>query len=1042
MEQGRPPGFGEVLRRYRAARELTQEGLAERAGVSARTVSDLERGINVSPRKDTLLLLAEALQLSDVERQRLEDAARAETPPPFARPSGAATPPLVGRAAELALLARHVAGEGPPVLLLAGEPGIGKSRLLQMAAERARDHGWRVLEGGCQRRGGQEPYAPLLGALQRYLRGRSPAQARGELQGCAWLVRLLPELADGAIEPLPAWSLSPEHEHRLMTAAAVRFLANVAGPTGTLLVLDDLHWAGPEALELLATLVRTAAAPLRVVGAYRDSEVGANDPLSTLLADLAQAGLVARRLIDPLSYVDAADLLATLLVGTTGTQMTAQDAILRRAGGVPYFLMSWVQAVGQGEQASTDAALPWSVAQSVLQRVRALPEVSREVLGVAAVIGRVAPRPLLAAVVAQPENALVAALDAACRARLLEEHGDDAYRFVHDMIRETVEADLGAARRAMLHRQVAGALERRPGSPPAESLAYHYGCTDEHLKAGCWLERAGDEAAAGFANVSAIADYTAARERLIAGGADAATLSCLDEKLGDVRLLMSAYAEAQRDFARARTAATEAVRRADLWRKEGVAWEKLGEYDRALPAFVAAEAEGGPEGTALPALLRAEIELGRSNVYLAQGLMDAAEAAAARALDQTTEESLTAATGRIRAWASWHQAMASWARGDLARMDECFGRMRTIAESIDDQHSLGRAWHGLGMALWMRGDLVRAEERTRSALAILEVVGEQAAIGMCWNILGLIALERGDLAQAADYLQRTLVLFEQTGHQSGLLFASCCMGDLAWSRGDLAQAEEYVRRGLAIAQRFGDQDYIADAWRALGDIACERGELRKAFVWCREARHLARREGYRPREAEASLAHARACLRGVPTRSRLRLAAAVLAHGRMLATTHGIGAKIMEGTLLTAELHLRQGALPEAQATAEEALGLAMTGQRRREEALAHRLLGQCAQARGAHDEAAGHLRTALALLEAMGAALEAARTRAALAVTLAAPAGEGTMPVEARSLLAAAIAQFATSGAALDRTQAEQVSASPGRPSVHGGASPAPSPS
>src|SRR5262249_15470911 len=199
--------------------------------------------------------------------------------------------PLVGRARELALLERHLAGEGPPVLLVAGEPGIGKTRLLQEAAARAAGTGWCVLQGGCSRRGGQEPYAPVLGALEWYIRGHDPIHLRTTLQGCAWLVRLLPELADGPIEPLPAWTLPPEQERRLIVRAVGRFLANAAlqashdgqktrqAGCGVLLVLDDLQWASADALELLVALVRTIPElPLRVLSAYRDSEIGPDDP--------------------------------------------------------------------------------------------------------------------------------------------------------------------------------------------------------------------------------------------------------------------------------------------------------------------------------------------------------------------------------------------------------------------------------------------------------------------------------------------------------------------------------------------------------------------------------------------------------------------------------------------------------------------------------------------------------------------------------------------------------------------------------------------
>src|SRR5207302_11453645 len=171
------------------------------------------------------------------------------------------TPPLVGRGRELALVERHLAGEGAPLLLFAGEPGIGKSRLLREAGRRAASHGLRVLEGGCQRRDGQESFAPLLAAIKRYLSTRTPAELRADLRGCAWLVRLLPELADGPIEPLPAWTVSPDQERRLVFAAVRRFLANVAGPAGTLLVLDDLQWAGADALDLVRTPAHATPAP-------------------------------------------------------------------------------------------------------------------------------------------------------------------------------------------------------------------------------------------------------------------------------------------------------------------------------------------------------------------------------------------------------------------------------------------------------------------------------------------------------------------------------------------------------------------------------------------------------------------------------------------------------------------------------------------------------------------------------------------------------------------------------------------------------------
>ncbi len=266
-----PLTFGQLLKRYRLAARLTQEQLGERSGVSTHTISDLERGLLRVPYKNTITHLADALHLAPPERARFEAAARRqrspEPPLPHQLPLPlihGAIPPLVGRQRECLALESLLAGDSAPLLLLAGEPGIGKTRLLDEAAERAREGGWCVLAGGCQRRGGQEPYAPLVGALAWHLAHQPPTQQRADLHGCAWLVRLLPELGETAVVPAPTWAPPPADEQRLMFAAVGRYLANVAGPAGTLLLLDDLHWAGGDALDLLSALVRAESErPLR-----------------------------------------------------------------------------------------------------------------------------------------------------------------------------------------------------------------------------------------------------------------------------------------------------------------------------------------------------------------------------------------------------------------------------------------------------------------------------------------------------------------------------------------------------------------------------------------------------------------------------------------------------------------------------------------------------------------------------------------------------------------------------------------------------------
>src|SRR5262245_19208143 len=339
------PTFGELLRRYRKAAGLTQGEVAERASLSLRGVNDLERGISRTPHKETVVLLADALGLTATERELLHSVARRRPAPrapgtvlPLSLPLGTASPPLVGRTRELAQLEHHLAA-GPPLLLLAGEPGIGKSRLLHETCLGTSERGWTVLAGSCHRRSGQELYSPVLTALHRDLAGRSLTELRENLHECTWLVRLLPELTELAVIPAPTWSLPPDQERRLMFGAVARYLANRAGPSGTLLVLDDLQWAGQDALDLLAALVRAPyEQPMRFLGAYRSTEVGIGSPLADLLADLAREGLAAERILAPLAQQDATTLLEALL--GEGGERELIDLLAQRTGGVPYFLVS------------------------------------------------------------------------------------------------------------------------------------------------------------------------------------------------------------------------------------------------------------------------------------------------------------------------------------------------------------------------------------------------------------------------------------------------------------------------------------------------------------------------------------------------------------------------------------------------------------------------------------------------------------------------------------------------------------------------------
>src|SRR5262249_30887605 len=156
-------------------------------------------------------------------------------------------------------------------------------------------------------------------------------------------------------------------------------------------------------------------------------------------------------------------LLTSLLEGSLGADDTLRKQIMARTGGVPYFLVSCAEALRVSAQEGRPVQdVPWNVAQSIGQRVAALPPDLRELLGVAAVVGQEAPGALLLTLAAQPQAETVAALEALDRARLLVEGTEARYQFPHDLIREVVLSELSAVRRAGLHQLVAAALEQMP----------------------------------------------------------------------------------------------------------------------------------------------------------------------------------------------------------------------------------------------------------------------------------------------------------------------------------------------------------------------------------------------------------------------------------------------------------------------------------------------------------------------------------------------------------------------------------------------------
>ncbi len=968
--------FGPLLKSLRESAGLSQRDLARRASYSVVYVGMLERG-DRAPTSLTVDLLAGALELGPDERTALRDAGRRV---PRGRsgpyPYTGALPSLVGRVAELALLDRHLAGEGPPVLVLAGEPGIGKTRLLYEAIERGCDRWWTVLYGSCQRRSPRDLYSPLREALGDHVQSLSPDELRVYARDCPWVARVLPELALAGVVEAPA-PLLPERERRLVFAAMVRFVANVAGSAGTLLVLDDLQWAGPDALEVLLALAHAAArTPIRIVCAYRGAEARPSAALGATLAELAEAGLTLHHTVPPLARSEARRMLEGLAPHPATLRPALRDQLVQRSAGVPFFITSLAQGMtGDPSEA------PWDLAQSLRQRVAALPDPARELLDAAAVVGREARHDVLMALTSRPRDEALDALESACRTRLLEEDGDTV-RFAHDVIREVVEADLDAARRQMLHRRVAEMLEGMidPSStslpsmdlPSADLLAYHYGRSDAPDRALVYLERAADEAHAQSAHAAAADRFGVLMDRLAALGrtGDAARVG---EKRGAVLSAMGRYDDAVAvldDVATAHlnTGDIDGFGRvtagiAHAYARRGTPNQGVERIEGCLPVLTGAGATRG--------LAAAYAAL--AHLYWLSGRYEEQAAAAAWAADAARavgdDVALAAAEGR--------RGVALYGQG---RFDEALAVLEDaarLAEAVGDLETLWRALTNIATIHFTRGEFGRCQVLDERLLGVVRRQNDPVAIARVLTNRGDGALYSGEWARARADFEEALALVRGIGDTEATVYPLLDLAFLSLLEGrwdELASLDEAAR----LAERTGD----LQALRWLGTMRAEL-DIRRGYPEQARARFtsLLDRSGLE----EADVTYILPLLAwAYLEEGNLEEAAAVAARAVDRARVHEHRVVLVDALRVDALVSCRAGRRDEAASLLDEGLALARAMPYPVAEA---RLLHVYGEVEGlATDGPPGshaareRLEAALALYERLGARQDAADAREDLA--------------------------------------------------------------
>jgi len=702
------------------------------------------------------------------------------------------TTPFVGRAGELAALIADldaaVGGRGG-VVLVAGEPGIGKTRLAEELAARAMGRGAVVLWGRCWEGAGAPAFWPWVQVVRGYVQVQAEdlASLRHDLgAGAADIAQLVPAVHD-RIPDLPAPPpLEPEAARFRLFDSLAGFLRTAAARRPLLLILDDLHWADASSLALLRFMSREldgveGSGPL-VVGSYRHTEVDQGHPLLGAVADLTR-GQHRWLLLGGLGQREVAGFMA-LVAGTEPSAELATE-VYRQTDGNPFFVTEVVRLLAsqgswdQLDPAATDSrvlgrGLPEGVRAVVAERLSRLSADCRRILEIASVAGRDFELRVLQPVSGLDAGQLLMLLEEAEAARLVGAVPGELghWRFAHALVREVLYEGLLAARRVRLHGLVGQALEAahaEPGPYLAE-LAHHL-----------------VEAAPG-------SEKTAAR------AVEMATLA------GRRSLQMLAWEDAAELFERALAALelTErpgsAQQRCELLLAVGEARMAASDVPAARTAYQQAgelaRRIGSPE-----ALAQAGLGLG---LEFTSGIVDLVQVG-------LLEEALTAldeADSPLRAVVLAGLARALVSSPQVERRLALSEDAVRMARRLGDPATLAAVLFGRHLAIWGSERAEVAGERlaiATEAVGLAEQIGDRAMALRGRGLRRIDLLELGDLAgydadlaaaeRAADELRQLRYRW-----QLPLAHATRALLD-----GRFAQAEELIEQGLAAGRRAGDQ---------------------------------------------------------------------------------------------------------------------------------------------------------------------------------------------------------------------------------------------
>jgi len=702
---------------------------------------------------------------------------------------------FVGRDQELmdatGLWNRALAGEGQ-LLLVSGEPGIGKTRLIRELSTHVEVTGGRSLIGECESEGGA-PYAPFAQIVRKSLRQgaengfKLPDFVLGDL------LELAPELKPYYPDIPPNPKLEPEAEQQRLFENVVAFCQALSEYEPLMLVIDDAHWADSGTLSLLRHLAsRTQSQRTLLTATYREVELDEAQPFHEALLELNRKRLGTRIKLRRLDSTQTQDMLAAIFESDeiTGDFL---EGIFSETEGNPFFIEEVCKALvesgqvfykdGDWDRLSMDEIeIPQSVRVAIQSRVSKFPEEYQDTLNLAAVLGREFDFDTLAEASDLDEDTLIDALETAEDAQLIEEisgKGGATFSFMHALIPSTLAEGVRTLRRRRLHKRAAAAIEvTRPDD--FEDLAYHHEEAGDEDQARTYYTKAGERAAAAFANQEAENHFRAALELEPADGQRADLLSMLADVIGRQGRLAEAIstrqeaADLHQELENVEQVATSYERMArDRWH--------AGDFAGALEICVSGLGltEGAPESGELAGLVH---ETARAHYFL--GSTEEALPLCNQALEMARSTSNTQV-----------EADALITLGILPSLstDEAISALEQAIE------------------ICQKEKLLREESRAHN------------------NLATILDINKADFRSGRDHYLRAAEIAREMGDLGGELFAYNNAISDTLSLGNLEEAEEMLTHGRELYEQLEDPGAAgANYLSEVNSLQREMGQLEQA----------------------------------------------------------------------------------------------------------------------------------------------------------------------------------------------------------------------